>query len=153
MHLGGGKLLRLRTWSDNLRKYGPLYSYFVNLSKAWLVVKEDHSTKAEEIFRDTGVNVTKQGKRHLGGVLGRNEFVSEYVSQQVPQWVTQRDCLSSIAKTQPQCAYTAFRHSLSSRWSFMARAVEGIGDLFRPLEEAIRQRFIHSGIDRTGNTR
>ena len=139
---GGGKLLKLKVWLDNLRKYGPMYGYFVNLSKTWLVVKEDHFTEAEDIFRDTGVNITKEGKRHLGGALGTNDFVSQYVSQQVLQWVTQIDRLASIAKTQPQIAYTAFRHGLSNRWSFMARTVEGIGDLFMPLEEAIRQRFI-----------
>ena len=105
---GGGKLPKLKVWLDNLSKYGRMYGCFVNLPKTWLVVKEDHFTEAEDIFRDKGVNITKEGKRHSGGALGTNVFVSQYVSQQMLQWVTQIDRLASIAKTQPQNAYTAF---------------------------------------------
>ena len=138
----GGKLLNLRRWWNSLNHHGPMFGYFVNSSKTWLVAKRQHLDSAKEIFRDTGVKISTEGKRHLGGALGDADFVTEYVQEQVGGWIAQVDRLASIAQSQPQCAYAAFRHSLASRWTFMARTVEGIGELFEPLEAAIRERFI-----------
>ena len=70
------------------------------------------------------------------------DFVTKYVQEQVGGWIAQVDCLASIAQSQPQCTYAAFRHSLASRWTFIAHTVEGTGELFEPLEAAIRERFI-----------
>ena len=151
---GGGKLRGLRVWWDNLNKYGPIYGYFVNCSKTWLVVKEEHFAEAQVIFQDTGVNITKEGRRHLGAAIGNDEFVSKYVGDQVKDWQQQIYDLINIAKSQPQCAYAAFRHCLSSRWTFLIRTVPGIDDLLKPLEETIRHKFIPAltGQENPGDT-
>ena len=94
---GGGKLLGLKAWWDGLNKHGPKYGYFVNSSKTWLVVKGDHHTEAKKIFQDTGVNITKEGKRYLGAALGDGEFVNEYVKQRVLEWERQINRLADIA--------------------------------------------------------
>ena len=119
-----------------------MYGYFVNSGKTWLVVKEDRFDEAQNVFQGTGVNITKEWKCHLGAALGCEAFVSQYVQQQAHKWASQVDHLANIVKTQPQCAYAAYRHSFVSRWTFLARTVEGIGDLLQPLEDAIRQRFL-----------
>ena len=106
------------------------------------MVKEEHFDEAKMIFQDTGVNLTKEGRRHLGAAIGNDEFVSNYVEDQVKDWQEQICCLANIAKSQPPWAYAAFRHGLSSRCTFLIRTVPGIGDLLRPLEEAIRRKFI-----------
>ena len=62
----GGELLNLGRWWDSLNHHGPMFGYFVNSSKTWLVAKRQHLDSAKEIFRDTGVKISTEGKRHLG---------------------------------------------------------------------------------------
>ena len=44
--------------------------YHPNASKTYLVVKQEHMTNALELFVDTDVHITIQGKRHLGAAIG-----------------------------------------------------------------------------------
>ena len=59
------------------------------------MVKGDHHTEAKKIFQDTGVNITKEGKRYLGAALGDEEFVNEYVKQRVLEWERQINRLAT----------------------------------------------------------
>ena len=109
--------------------------------KTWLIVKEEHLFKAERLFQDTGVNITVEGRRHLGGAIGKDDFVRVYVEEQVQKWAAQVELLAGIARTEPHAAYAAFRHGLSSRWTYLPRTVSRIGELFLPLDDKIRQNF------------
>ncbi len=55
---------------------GPAFGYYPNASKTYLVIKEEHETQARQLFADTDVHITIQGKRHLGAAIGSrmNEF-------------------------------------------------------------------------------
>ena len=64
-----GSLTSLRTWWDELLRLGPAFGYSVNASKTWLVTKNIHHSYATTIFNNTGVNITTDGKSHLGGAL------------------------------------------------------------------------------------
>ena len=37
----GGELTGIKEWWSKLQKYGPIYEYFPNSSKTWLIVKEE----------------------------------------------------------------------------------------------------------------
>ena len=54
----GGLLTDLREWWDQLCKLGPLFGYFVNPSKTWIIVKEDHLVDAKAAFQDTDIQFT-----------------------------------------------------------------------------------------------
>ena len=138
----GGSLSQLRKWWDNLNEAGPQFGYFPNPSKTWLIVKPQHWDKAEEMFKDTGIEMTTEGRRYLGGGIGRSGFLIDYVKEKVKQWVGEVEALSNIAQTQPQAAYAAFTHGLMSRWTFIMRTIPGTGDVFQPLEDAIRFKFL-----------
>ena len=97
----GGRLLLLRTWWDNLVAKGPRYGYFPNGMKTWLVVKSDLYETAADIFAGTGVQITTQGRRHLGAALGCRSFVESFVSDQVNKWVEELRTLSRIATCHP----------------------------------------------------
>ena len=140
----GAQLTPLRDWWDQLRLFGPDYGYFPNASKTWLIVKDDKLEAATAIYQDTGISITTQGKRHLGAALGTRTFVEEYVQQKVMGWIQEVERLSSVAIAHPHAAYAAFTHGLSSRWTYIARTIPDIGDLLRPLEEAIRHHFLPS---------
>ena len=79
--------------AENSLSYGsgvsldPTFGYFANSSKTWLIVKSPHLQAATELFHGTGVNITVEGKRHLGAAVGRQSFVHQYVEEKVAQWV------------------------------------------------------------------
>ena len=104
----------LRTWWDDLSELGPMVGYNPNGSKTYLVVKEDHEESAVQLFADTDVHVTTNGKRHLGAALGSKTFTEEYVSAKVQDWVKEIQQLAKVALSQPHAAYAAFTHGLSS---------------------------------------
>ena len=107
-------------------------SYFVNPSKTWLIVKDNHLSMAKELFSGTGVNITTEGKQYLGAALGTEAFEED----KVKEWTSKIKHLSQIAKTQPHAAYSALTHGLSSEWTFLFRTIPNITDLVEPLEQA-----------------
>ena len=70
-----GGLTSIRSWWDNLSSLGPAFGYFTNASKTWLITRDSLLVKAKEIFQDTQVKITTQGRPHLGAPLGSQEFV------------------------------------------------------------------------------
>ena len=81
---GVGKLLFLRVWWDLVNKYGPLMGYYPKASKSWLIVKPGILDSAKEMFNGTGINITDQGRKHLGAVIGSAEYKKDYISDHIP---------------------------------------------------------------------
>ena len=82
----GGTLHGLRDWWSKLRDLGSLYGYYPNALKTWLIVKPAYLSDAQWLFEGTGVQVTVEGRRHLGGVFGSRLFTEQYVSEKVDSW-------------------------------------------------------------------
>ena len=57
-------------------------------------------------------------------------------------WDSEIKSLSEIASSQLQAAYATLTHGIISRWTHLMRTVPGIGNLFQPLEDEIRHRFL-----------
>ena len=74
----------------------PLYGYYPNAVKWFLVVKSDLHDKAAEVFQDTNVEITCVGHRYLGGALGTPTFVIEAMKEKVSEWVTEIEEVSRI---------------------------------------------------------
>ena len=139
---GAGTCDDLRAFWDSLQIHGVGYGYHPNATKTHLVVKAEHATKARELFAGTGVNVTTEGKRHLGAAVGSRSYMEEYVTGKVTKWCDEIKQLATIAQTQPHAAYSAYTHGLSSRWTFLSRTIPNIADLLQPLEDAIQHHLI-----------
>ena len=75
----GSNLERLRRWWDVLKEIGPLYGYYPNGSKTHVLVKSQHSEAANEIFEGTGISISTEGERYLGGAMGTASFLRQYV--------------------------------------------------------------------------
>ena len=105
---GGSKLVKLRGWWDKTVESGPAFGYHPKASKSWLIVKPDLLESAKEIFKDSGVNITTNGHKYLGGFIGAAEGTVDYMDSLVKDWMSQLDVLISFAKTEPQAAYTGF---------------------------------------------
>lgn len=136
---GAGTCDNLRMWWDGLQVHGAGYGYHPNASKTHLVVKAEHVERARELFADTEINITAEGKRHFsrcwlkilhrricgrqgGEVVGRDQKVGPYCPD------TTSCCL--------QCLHARSLESL------LSRTIPDIADLLNPLEEAIQQHLI-----------
>jgi hypothetical protein len=104
--------------------------------------------QAKILFSDTGIQITTQGERHLGAVVGNDECKYQYVASKVEKWIEDIKDLSKIAAEEPQAALSAFTKGICHRWSFVQRTISNISHLFNPLEECLRSTFIPSIIGR-----
>ena len=67
---GSGPLEEVKQWWDELKEAGPPLGYYPNSKKCWLVVKPEKEGRAKEMFAWTGINITTEGRKHLGVALG-----------------------------------------------------------------------------------
>ena len=51
----------------------------------------------KEVFKNMAVNVTVEGPKHLGAVIGSREYLEEYVSEKVTNWVCQAGRVCSFS--------------------------------------------------------
>ena len=138
----GDPIQHLKQSWEVLEKIDTDFGYYVNASKSWLIVKEEHQTDAIDIFANNGVRITKEGKRHLGAALGRETFFEEFVTAKIQEWVQEVDQLSNIVSMQPHTAYAATTHGLTNKWSILQKTIPNIRDLFQPLQNAIRHHLL-----------
>ena len=137
-----GSLSELHLWWDKLLQFGPDFGYFPNPSKTCLVVKEVFYDAAVKMFQGSGISITVDGKRHLGGALGSPSFVTSFVKEKVSTWAKELDLLSDISITHPHAAYAAFTHGLVGRWNYLMRCIPNIQTFLAPLETTIQTRFL-----------
>ena len=135
-------LATLRTWWDMLCDVGSNFGYFVNSSKRFLIVKEEHLLLAHDIFGDTDVQLTTEGRQYLGAALVSSKFIKTYVNGKVREWSDELSNLSEISLTQPHSVYSALTCGLLRRWTFLSRTLPGIGDLFFPLQQIIHVHLL-----------
>ena len=67
---GIGKLHHLKDWWESICTHGPHIGYFPKPSKSWLIVKEQYYEDALKLFEDSSIQITTEGNRHLGAVIG-----------------------------------------------------------------------------------
>ena len=76
-----GMATELRKWWDTLIADGPDYGYSLKDEKCWLITKPEKEEIVREKFKDTDINITKEGKKHLVAVVGSRSYLSEYVKK------------------------------------------------------------------------
>ena len=98
--------------------------------------------EGQNLFANSSVNITAEGKRHLGAVIGSTEYRNEYAKYLVKDWDNQLNILSTTAETQPQAAYLAFVTGFKSKLNYFLRTIPNIHHLLLPLERKARNKFI-----------
>ncbi|XP_066919036.1 uncharacterized protein [Clytia hemisphaerica] len=137
-----GKLLSLKRWWSRITTVGPHFGYFPQPTKSWLIVKEEYLDEAEEIFRETNIQVSKDGERHLGAVIGSINFKDRYCKEIVDKWCKELTLLSEIAVTQPQSAYTCYTSGYQHRFSYFLRTIPEMENYLTPIETIVRHQLI-----------
>ena len=134
---GAGSVESLKQWWDGIVAIGPLLGYYPEPTKSWLIVKHPHLEIANAVFVDTGINITDEGRKHLGAVIGTDNFKTLYVNEQIDIWINELTKLSDIAKVEPHAAYSAFTHGYRHKFTYVMRTVDGVNNLFTRLDRAI----------------
>ena len=107
-----------------------------------MIVKEDQLGETRNVFDDSNMNITIQGKKHLGAAIGSNKYREEYVKDIINDWNNQLILLSSIVKSEPQAAYSAFVSGFKSKLNYVMGTSPGISQFLCPLEDRNRNKFI-----------
>ena len=132
-----------RKWWDVIIEEGKKIGYYVNEAKSWLILKDPSKRDiVDQMFEDTEIKVTTEGKRHLGAALGTEDFRRRYAAEKVSKWCTELHNLSEIAKHQPQAAYAAFTHGERHHLTYFLRTIKGMEDVLKPLDDIISQEFL-----------
>ena len=98
--------------------------------------------EAQNLIANSRMNVTAEGKRHLGAVIGSTEYRDEYLKDLLKDWDNQLTTLSTFAETQPEAAYLAFASGFKSKLNYFLRTIPDIRQLLLPLERTMRNKFI-----------
>ena len=106
------------------------------------ITKLSRLSEAENLFADSPINITTEGKRHLGAALGTEEFKFSYIDQKVSEWCIRLRKLSDIAKSQPHVAYSAYIHGEQHRYTYFLRTLENIGENLKALDKVLEEVFI-----------
>ena len=126
---GGGRTEDLYRWYKYLCEEGKKYGYLVNGSKSWLIVKsQELADEAERVFGDE-VNITTEGKRHLG----YKEYKDQYCAEKVQVWKGEISTLAEIAKSQPHAAYIVFTKGYKSKFTYCMRTIESFEEYVDPV--------------------
>ena len=84
------------------------------------MVKPKLVNEAKEMFKNTEVQVSTNGQRHLGAAIGTQEFIEAYATQKTEV----SKSLTTIARTQPHATYAAFTHGIIGRRLYLMRTID-----------------------------
>ena len=88
------------------------------------------------MFAGTGINITTEGRKHLGAALGSRSYLEQYVGGKVEDWVGEVTRLAEFARSQPQASYAAFTFGLRHRWTYFMRTLpQGARTLYYLIEK------------------
>ena len=76
------------TWSNKLNTFGAEIVYFSKkiVTNYEARINSRYET-AKGIFKGTNLNITNEIKRHLGAVVGTNEYRNEYMIMRANEWL------------------------------------------------------------------
>ena len=107
-----------------------------------LFSKTTHCWKKQSLFGDTKINVTTEGKTHLGALIGSNDFRIKYVDEKVTEWCSELKVLSEFAKSQPPAAYAAFCFGEETNFNYFLRTIPEMNDLMKLCKSFHYQQFL-----------
>ena len=137
-----GSIHGIKCWWDHLCRLGPLFGYYPEPKKCWLIVKPRFLEKAKQNFADTKINITTEGKRHLGASIGSESHRNEFVEDKINSLCEELLVLSEIARIEPHAAYTCFVGGFKHKLSFIMRTIPDICHHMTKLDNIVTTKFL-----------
>ena len=107
-----------------------------------MIVKPQYLEYAREVFAGTGLQITIEGQRHLGAVIGSAEFRDQYVTDKIQGWVEELKMLEKVAKVEPHVAYCAYVFGMQHKYTYLLRTIPNIAQHLKKLDDAIDNHLI-----------
>ena len=131
---------------------GPARGYYPEPAKSIFIPdKLEAAEECKRILEDLNFQ-HRAGARYLGGFIGSPETQQEWLRPQILQWVKGIELLAMAAKRYPQTAYAGLVKSLQTEWTYLQRVVPEIGEMMKPIEEAITNTFLPALLQEQGPT-
>ena len=137
-----GKIDGLRKWWDELTTIGPPFGYFPKPANSWLIVKPELYEEAVASFNGTNLQISTDGSKHLGAVIGSEAYKQRYLKEKTETWMREITLLFNIAITQPQAAYSCFTAGYQHKLTYFMRTIIGCEEQLIRVDEIIRHKFI-----------
>jgi len=139
---GAGKISALHDWYEILSVEGLKYGYHVNGSKTWLIAKsQELASEAVKMFEGK-VNISTEGKRHLGAVIGSKQYKDEYCKEKINKWKEELELLSVIGQSHPHAAYIAYTKAFKSKFTFYMRTIESFEEFVDSVDDVLSGSFL-----------
>ena len=106
------------------------------------MVKLQLVKEAEKLFENSKINVTVNCKRHLGAVIGSQEYRDEYVINKTDQIANELNNLCEIAKLKLQAAYSCFVSGFKDKQNYTVRTITDISHLLKAIDHIILTKFM-----------
>ena len=140
--IGGGRIKSLYLWYKHLSIEGKKYGYLINGTKSWLIVKSQALVdEARRVFGEE-VNITTDGKRHLGAVIGSKECKDQYCNENVSVWRRELETLYEIARSQSHAAYIAFTKGYRSKFTYFMCTIKSFENYVDPIHEVLNELLL-----------
>ena len=105
-------------------------------------MKKEYLQYAEHTFAGTGIQITTDGQRHLGAIVGSPSFKEEYVNTIIKEWIEELKVLSKVARVEPHLAYAAYIFGFQHKYTFIMRTIPDISSYLKQLDKAIDDYLI-----------
>ena len=102
---------------------------------------DDHE-RALSIFNKSGIKLKVTGQRHLGAVVGSQEFKDEYMNKLIDDWTNMIKMLSEYGQTQPHASYSAFILGVRHKMTYFMRTMEELGDKLVEVDKVLDEKLI-----------
>ena len=89
-----GELQSLLIWIDLLLEEGPKSGYFLQLEKCYCIVDPSYLEEANLLFSKKSIKIVT-GSKYVGGYVGSEQDLDEWLSEKVMKWVNSVNCLAS----------------------------------------------------------
>ena len=74
--------------------------------------------------------------------MGTREGTTTYVNELVTDWIEQLKQLTTIAKSEPQAAYSNFTSGFKHKMTYFIRTIPDLADILKPFDQVIDNEFI-----------
>ena len=125
--------------------------YYASAEKTWCIMSAAGEAEAKAKHAAEGCNVRfTRGQRYVGGFVGGKAEEQAWLAPQVEKWVAGVEALARVAWRYPQTAYAGLVWCLQAEWQYLCRICPGVGEHLRPIEVALRERFIPAVLGHKG---